>query len=235
MDQTTIHRLNAINRAFYHVTAADFAATRGQAWPGWQQLLPHLRAPLTALDVGCGNGRFGLFLAEKLGAGLAYHGQDNNRALLGYAREALSAQPGLTFTLEERDIVEHPPDEGQYDLVAAFGLLHHIPGSQQRQGFVQALAARLAPGGLLVFACWRFYEYERFRRRIIPWPEGFDVEARDYLLDWRRGQTALRYCHYVDDTEQAALATASGLVLLASWRADGFAGDVNAYSLLRKS
>jgi hypothetical protein len=95
------------------------------------------------------------------------------------------------------------------------------------------LAACVAPDGLLVIAAWCFYEYPRFRERIVPWPEDIAVERHDYLLDWRRGETAYRYCHYVDETEHAALMRASGLTELVTYRADGFTGDVNRYTVLR--
>jgi SAM-dependent methyltransferase len=229
MNTATIHRLNAINREFYRVTADSFDQTRGQAWPGWNRLLPHLKNPLSVLDVGCGNGRFGLFLMEHLGTGVHYHGIDSSPALLQRARAALP-----DAILEERDIVENPPEHGSYDLVALFGVIHHIPGAAQRQNFMRILAERVKPGGILAFACWCFYEYERFRERIIPWPADITVEQHDYLLDWRRGGVALRYCHYVDDTEQAALVAATGLVAVESYRADGFNGAVNHYSLLIK-
>lgn len=232
MNQETIRRLNAINREFYRVTADSFDETRAQPWPGWNALLPHLRAPLAVLDVGCGNGRFGLFLAQKLGEEVRYHGVDSSPALLAKAQAALAHLPAVT--LETRDIVENPPDAGVYDLVALFGVLHHIPGAAQRQAFMRALAARVKQGGLLAFATWRFYEYERFRQRVVPWPQDLQaqVEAHDYLLDWRRGQPALRYCHYVDDAEQAALIAATGLQVVAQYRADGFDGAVNAYAVL---
>ena len=232
MDDTTIVRLNTINRDFYQTVAADFDETRGQAWPGWARLLPHLAAPLAVLDVGCGNGRFGRFLADHLGGEVHYHGLDNCPPLLDKAREAL---PGAL--LEARDIVEQPPDSGLYDLVVLFGVLHHVPGYEKRQRLLGSLAERVRPGGLLVFATWRFYEYERFRQRIVPWPDDLAglVEAHDYLLDWRRGRTALRYCHYVDEAEQSALVAASGLALVEQYRADGFDGAVNGYNLLRKA
>jgi SAM-dependent methyltransferase len=233
MDAETIRRLNAINREFYRLTADDFSETRGTAWPGWERLLPYLRAPLSALDVGCGNGRFGLFLAEHLGAAnLRYHGIDSSEALLAHARTALADLPDVE--LEARDIVENPPDAGDYDLVALLGVLHHIPGAAERQTFMRRLAERVKPGGLLVFAAWRFYEYERFRERIVPWPPDIQVEPGDYLLDWRRGTVALRYCHYADDAEHAALIAAIGLTELATYRADGATGDANRYSILRK-
>jgi 2-polyprenyl-3-methyl-5-hydroxy-6-metoxy-1,4-benzoquinol methylase len=231
VDITTRQRLNALNQTFYETTADDFDQTRGQPWPGWVRLLPHLDAALTVLDVGCGNGRLALFLAQHTTLA-QYHGLDSSPALLARARTALAALPGIH--LEQRDIIENPPDSGAYRLVALFGVLHHVPGAQQRQALLHTLAQRVAPGGVLAFACWRFYEFERFRQRIIPWPEDFTVEAHDYLLDWRRGAVALRYCHYVDDTEHAALVAATGLTEIETYRADGFTGTVNRYSILRR-
>jgi tRNA (uracil-5-)-methyltransferase TRM9 len=251
MDAMTIQKLNAINREFYRVTADEFDQTRGQAWPGWEvvwsRIEPHVSTDaFSALDVGCGNGRFGVFLWEKFTRtmqgtsgsakplSLQYRGMDNNPRLLEHAQAALSHLPHSTFTLEQRDIVENPPDTGQYDLVVLFGVMHHIPGAAQRLALMRALAARVKPGGWLAFACWRFYEYERFRERIAPWPEDMQVEAGDYLLDWRRGEVALRYCHYVDDAEHAALIDASRLREIATFRADGQGGDANQYSVLRR-
>ena len=89
---------------------------------------------------------------------------------------------------------------------------------------------------MLAFACWRFYEYARFQERIPPWPDDLakQVETGDHLLDWRQGERALRYCHYVDDAEHAALVDATGLVEIETYRADGRPGDANRYSLLRR-
>jgi SAM-dependent methyltransferase len=231
MDTTTAAYLNALNRAFYQITAADFDQTRATPWPGWERLLPFLSTPLTVLDVACGNGRFGVFLFERLGTNVTYHGIDGNPQLLSYAQTALSDYPAR---LECCDVLSDPLPPGSYDLVALFGMLHHIPGRENRQEFMRALAQRVAPGGLLVFTAWRFYEYERFRERIVPFPPGLRAEAGDYLLEWRRGAPALRYCHYVNDDEHAALIAATGLRELLTYRADGHGGDVNRYSILKR-
>lgn len=231
MNDTTIHRLNTINQEFYRLTAASFDQTRGQPWPGWVRLLPYLKTPLSILDVGCGNGRLGRFLADHLSTNLSYYGIDSNPDLLDRARLTLA---DLAARLEQRDIITESLPAGAFDLVALFGVLHHIPGSAQRRGLMHSLAARVAPGGIMAFAAWRFYEYERFRERIVPWPADIQVETHDYLLDWRRDVRALRYCHYVDDAEHADLITAAGLPEIMTYRADGGTNDANRYSLLRR-
>ena len=211
-------------------------------WAACRDVWPYVPT-LSVLDVGCGNGRFGVFLAERLAdmeartghaPSLHYHGLDTDAALLARAREALAGANGV-FTLERRDVIAHPPDSGQYDLVALFGVLHHVPGAETRRALLRSLAERVAPGGLLAFACWRFMDYRRFRDRIVPWPDDLAgaVEDGDHLLDWRRGETALRYCHYVDDDEQAALVAATGLDEIDSYRADG-GGAANRYGILRR-
>ena len=234
MKQATINQLNAINRAFYQTTAQEFDATRGRAWAGWEALSEYLSAPLSVLDVGCGNGRFGIFLAENLSGQIDYHGLDNNAALLDYAKISLASYSHLRTDLTERDVITETLPDNRYDVVVLFGVIHHVPGYANRQNFVRALADRVKSGGQLVIAAWRFYEYERFRKRLVDWDADVEVEKNDYLLDWRRGERALRYCHYVDDDELDALVTASGLSEITRYRADGSDNRMNAYLILKK-
>lgn len=240
MDIKTILRLNKINADFYATIAHDFDETRGKAWAGWEVLINHIPAPTTpyrVLDIGCGNGRFGVFLAEKWGTdNLIYHGIDNSPDLLQLAKEALSAK-NITFSLSHEDIVSgHHEFTPEYDLVVTFGVIHHIPSAQLRNHRLWNWANAVKAGGYLAFACWRFYEFDRFRERISAWDDDLakKVEAHDYLLDWRRGATALRYCHYVDDAEHEALIRATNLQPIADYRADGFTNTVNRYSILKK-
>jgi tRNA (uracil-5-)-methyltransferase TRM9 len=248
MQPETIARLNTINRDFYATIASDFSATRGRAWQGWLDLLPYLpQRPLRVLDVGCGNGRWGVHLAEN--ERLAhYHGIDNNATLLAHAQDALM-QTGISAQFNEHDAIidaganlAQVTQDATYDVVGVFGVLHHVPSSQYRLAFMQALAQCVAQGGLLVVATWRFWDFERFRARHIPW-QAYDaeqgtqlaseVERGDYLLDWRRGERALRYCHHTDDAEQDALCQATGLTEIARYRADGQDNRANCYSVLR--
>lgn len=231
MNDTTIKRLIALNRAFYETTADEFDQTRGKPWPGWRAVLPLLTPVVRVLDAGCGNGRFGRFLADESKATILYTGVDSSPRLLEHARRTLA---DLDAELLERDILCDPLPPGPFDLIALFGVLHHVPGAATRLDLIARLAEHLAPGGVLFFSAWRFYEFERFRQRIVPWPADLTAEPGDYLLDWRRGERALRYCHYVDEAEHAALIAASGLREITTFCADGEGGQSNRYSLLRQ-
>ena len=233
MDDSTFQALNDLNRRFYETVAADFDATRQQPWEGWVQLADIVGAGLkpaqmsfAVLDVGCGNGRFGVFIADRVAR---YVGIDSSAALLERARESLA---NINATLIQRDILIQSPDDslGTFDLVVLFGVLHHVPDGQRRESLVRSLADRVAPGGWLVWTEWRFLDVPRFRERIVAWDEGMQVEPGDYLLDWRRGANALRYCHAVDDAEHARLVAATGLATVAEYRADA----ANLYTVLKR-
>jgi SAM-dependent methyltransferase len=236
MQVSTIERLNQINRDFYRATAAEFDATRQVAWRGWERLLAVIDRPVeSALDLGCGNGRFALFLAARQARPFRYIGVDSSAALLAQARRQLLEAPNVDTTLLECDIVLAGLPSHTAQLVALFGLIHHVPGFACRRELLASAADCVMLGGYLAFAAWRFYEQERFRRRVVAWGGDIEVEKHDYLLDWRRGPRALRYCHYVDDEEHAALISASGMRVIADYRADGAEGDLNRYTVLQKA
>ena len=78
MDHKTVQSLNEINAQFYASIGKYFDETRQQYWQGWDQVLDHTfptPRPLSVLDIGCGNGRFSSFLANK-GYEIAYTGID---------------------------------------------------------------------------------------------------------------------------------------------------------------
>ncbi len=240
MDEHSIHALNTLNRQFYAHIADDFDATRANAWQGWVQLFDFLkhdftqRERLSIIDIGCGNARFASFMAEQLPYPLEYHGLDNSAELLKHAQNRLAQEKSINAKLDLHDTILEPFPKLNADLVVLFGVLHHIPSYKKRQQLIRDFAQAVNPNGWLIFTGWRFYEDEKLRGRITAFPEGIQPEKNDYILDWRRGAHALRYCHYVDDAEEAELIDASGLNHLHTFRADGANQQMNSYVILQK-
>ena len=132
MNLKTQRRLNEINRSFYRVTASEFSATRQSAWQGWRRMLHSVELPVSSvMDIGCGNGRFGRFLAEGQEQAIVYYGIDSSSELLAAARRQLADLPHLQLELVEQDIVVDQLPTLQAQLVVLFGLLHHVPGAER--------------------------------------------------------------------------------------------------------
>jgi SAM-dependent methyltransferase len=109
-----------------------------------RQLPPGCR---TALDVGCGTGRFARRLAQR---GIEVDAVDRSAEVLAAARAA-PAPPagGIRYLLADVTRVALPA--GRYDCVACLASLHHLPFAT-----VAALRQALAPGGVLVvLGCYR--------------------------------------------------------------------------------
>jgi 2-polyprenyl-6-hydroxyphenyl methylase/3-demethylubiquinone-9 3-methyltransferase len=103
------------------------------------------RTPLqgkSALDVGCGAG----LLSEALSRlGAAVTGLDATPEVIAVAREH-SAAMGLAIDYRAGDVQDL---EGQFDLVTCMEVIEHVADPA---AFVNALARRLAPNGLLILS-----------------------------------------------------------------------------------
>jgi SAM-dependent methyltransferase len=238
----TVEALRAVNRRFYQERASEFSRTRERPWSGWGEILARAGALLPehprVLDVGCGNGRFARFLEERLGRTFDYCGVDESSLGLAEARRRLSDRENWVFA--EADFLEAPLPEGEFDLLVLFGVLHHVPGRENRIGLLTRLSALLAPGGLLAFSIWRFDRYPRFQKKIVPWDEfrartGIeidvdDLESGDHILTWGGAPPAFRFCHQMSEEEEKGLAGALSLELVSSFDA---VAEPNRYFVFR--
>jgi len=129
-----LHKLNPVRLRYI----------REQIDRHWQ-IDEHLRQPLdgkTALDVGCGAG----LLAEPLARlGAKVTAIDATPEVIAVAREHAAAM-GLEIDYRAGDVQGL---QGQFDLVTCLEVIEHVADPAT---FLKALAARLAPGGLLILS-----------------------------------------------------------------------------------
>ena len=248
MDPAVITQLNQLNRDFYQTVGESFDQTRQTSWDGWQQLLPEIESlspPLKVVDLGCGNGRFGQFLAEHFpDEEIDYRGIDQNLYLLK-AAQSNSWPPHFTVNFDQADLIElirqpdfwhtllTDTDHLSPTLITLFGMMHHLPSFELRQQLLTQLADLLSADGILIFSAWQFAEDPRYQHRFInPEKVGIDslqLETNDYILDWQRGATAYRYCHFMNPTEAETLIQQSQLQIVRQFCADGKTQQLNKY------
>lgn len=252
MNAKTRQSLIELNRLFYAGLTEEFSESRQYSWPGWSRALSHLKPPhdnpISVLDVGCGNGRFATFLENNLATPFCYRGLDSSPALLAYARKTHHPLDHVTF----EDFELFDPDARlapvgvRFDLIALFGVLHHVPSLVSRRELIQRLVDRLAPGGILIVTAWQFGAFERFRSRMVPW-EQFNAEAQepqepiderelepgDHLLRWAEASLP-RYCHFIPPDELRELATRAGAKSIDEFSDDGKTRDLNRYLVLHR-
>ncbi|MFC0590319.1 bifunctional 2-polyprenyl-6-hydroxyphenol methylase/3-demethylubiquinol 3-O-methyltransferase UbiG [Novosphingobium aquiterrae] len=130
-----LHRLNPVRLAFLR-EAID------RHWGGDSRGVRPL-AGKTALDVGCGAG----LLCEPLARlGAAVTGVDAAAENIAAAQDH-AAGSGLAVAYYHGEVSALPA--GTFDLVTSMEVIEHV---EDKAAFVAALAARLAPGGLMVLS-----------------------------------------------------------------------------------
>ena len=241
MDFAVATRLLELNKDFYTRFGESFSATRHRIQPGVRHVLEMLKGDENILDLGCGNGELARELAKSGHRG-AYLGLDFSLPLL---REAESQPNNFSAKFLQVDLTQLSAFSDQlsvngcWSMITAFAVLHHIPSTGLRLDFLRAVYQLLDPGGLFIHSNWQFLNSEKLKARIQSWGgaaiSGSDVDAGDYLLDWRSGGEGLRYVHHFNEDELQELADASGFHIDQTFYSDGESGNLGLYQVWRSA
>jgi len=240
MDSATAARLIELNREFYTRFGDSFSATRQRIQPGVRRVLEMLHGDESILDLGCGNGELARVLAKHNHRG-SYLGVDFSLPLL---REAESIPEHFSAKFMEADLTQLSVISKQllltdnWSLITSFAVLHHIPSRDLRLNILHTVHQLLPPNGLFIHSNWQFLNSEKLKARIKPWDvaaiSGSDVDAGDYLLDWRSGGEGLRYVHHFGEDELRELAEATGFQIQDVFYSDGETGNLGLYQIWSK-
>ena len=237
MNSATAARLIELNKDFYTRFGDSFSATRHRIQPGVRRVLEMLKGTENILDLGCGNGEFARELANGGHHG-SYLGVDFSLPLL---RDAESIPEGFSASFQALDLTQLPvisdqlSDTAHWSLITAFAVFHHIPSIELRLNILRVVRKLLSADGLFIHSNWQFLNSEKLKARIQPWEAAAisesDVDAGDYLLDWRSGGAGLRYVHHFDESELQELAEAAGFQITDTFYSDGETGNLGLYQI----
>ncbi len=198
-----------------------------------------LKGDESILDLGCGNGELARALAKRSHRG-SYLGVDFSMPLL----QAAESQPeGFSARFVQADLTQLSvlSDQlsviGDWSVITAFAVLHHIPSTELRLNLLRTTRDLIADDGLFIHSNWQFLNSEKLKTRIQPWEAAGisrpEVDAGDYLLDWRTGGEGLRYVHHFDEKELEELANASNFQVSETFYSDGEGGRLGLYQVWR--
>jgi SAM-dependent methyltransferase len=186
------------------------------------------------LDLGCGNGGLAKVLADRAHSG-GYLGIDAEGALLDIARQGAAPSDASWLRLDLGRSGWWASIDRQFDVICAFAVLHHLPGNSRRIAWAEAVRRLVAPGGWAALSVWDFLALDDADERIVPWEAvGLSrtaVEPGDYLVDWRRGGSGVRYVHHFAQDELTRLAEGAGFQVVDHFRSDGHGGKLSLYQI----
>ena len=132
-----------------------------------------------ALEVGCGNGSISAWLAERVGPRGQVVALDLDLSLIDVQAPNLEPRQG--------DIVAGPVDPGDFDLVTARAVLHHVTDAEAA---IRNLMASLAPGGSILLIEPDFLPVSVAEpREVRAFWDGWLAWSRDQGIDYHIGRT----------------------------------------------
>lgn len=228
----------------YSEHAKKFSDTRQYPWKGWKELIEKHELQFSnchILDLGCGNGRFLKFLIENNIQIKNYLGVDNSQILLNIAKK-YDAETFANFDFKKLDLNQSnwgnqisPLFNENFNLVVAFGIMHHINPFEQRKNFLKQSLELLTENGLLIVTYWQFGKLERYKDKMqrAGQNKGTKYCEHDYVMGFGDSQNS-RFCHYCSEEEVKELESELNISPFISFLSDGRDLNENLYRIYKK-
>jgi tRNA (uracil-5-)-methyltransferase TRM9 len=248
MNLSTAQTLLKLNKTYYDTAGNFWNNDPLYSWDGWELLLGHITklilakgTTITVLDIGAGNGRWFHYLTRKFPeVTWVYTAIDSS----DFGRSGYGETDNVTFI--HADIFDGQWVQSQYDLVVAFGVLHHVPGKELQHRFLQQFLDSLSENGLGVFTTWQYIRLNRLRKRVLHGEvraqlcnelgiDEVELTEQDNFLSWVKGVEAVRFSHYFDTKEVCELLSKfPNLTLIERFFADDRTQNRNEYFVVNK-
>lgn len=206
-DRDNIIRFKSTMKTFDEI-AEDFDRTRYKPWPECIEFGKSIPDDSLVLDIGCGNGRNCIFLAEKH----RVVGLDISQKMVGIARRNMAGK-GLERKCDfvQSDVANLPVGDSTFDSVLYIATLHHLHTKDQRLKSLEELRRVMKEDARALISVWAF-DQPRFQDVL---DEHLEKQKNfgDVYVEWKRpdGTVFNRFYHlfYKDElrelTERADL------------------------------
>ncbi len=190
----------------FDAIAEEFDRSRSRVWVEEASLLLG-RGRL--LDLGCGNGRNGIYLSDR-GSYVVF--ADISFNMLKVVGRKRPSPPRV-----QCDASSLPFRDQCFDGVLFIAALHHLP-RDERNAALKEIRRILKPKGLAVISAWALFQPRFFRKipkMIVEALKG--KEFGDIYVPWGSKKRLLRYYHLMTRRELTDLVRRSGLKVLAAY------------------
>ncbi len=190
----------------FDAIAEEFDRSRSRIWIEEVSLLLGRKR---VLDLGCGNGRNGIYLLDKGSYVVFADISFNMLRIVGMKR------PGSQRV--QCDASALPFRDQCFDGLLFIATLHHLP-KEERLASLKEIRRILRPRGFAVISAWALFQ-PRFLRKIPEMIVGVlkGGEFGDLYVPWGSKRRLLRYYHLMTRRELTDLVRRSGLRVLSSY------------------
>ena len=191
----------------WDIIAENFDATRRRPWLECLEFLENING--ICLDIGCGNGRHLLYMADHSELAI---GVDSSIKMIEVARGNVGKERKKNVLLVNGNACRLPFPDNTFDGVLFIAALHNIKGRENRLNALREVKRVLKPERKALISVWAKWQ-DRWRKYFLLHP----LRHGNIYVPWRRGVEALRFYHLYSMGEFRREIKRAGLFIERVW------------------